>query len=239
MKKLFLTLFSLFIIAGLLVPTGCGGAVTGSRRMVDESYDFTGFLLVEAGKGFELDIEQADSFTIEITCDDNIKEHLDIRLDDDILKLDLTGVNTLIGVTLRAAITMPALEGINLSEGASALVYGFSSDRDFSVTLSEGSRLEGTIETGDIGFGLSEGSQVNLTGSGNNLVARSSDGSRLMLDDFPILNADINIDGGGRAILNISGRLDTTLTGGSELEYIGNPEMGEVNVTGGSSLSKR
>jgi hypothetical protein len=120
---------------------------------------------------------------------------------------------------------MPVLEGINLSEGASAMVYGFSSDNDFSVTLSEGSRLEGTIETGDIGFGLSEGSQVNLTGSGNNLVARSSDGSRLMLDDFPIHNADINIDGGGRAILNISGRLDTTLTGGSRLEYSGNPEM--------------
>ena len=70
-------------------------------------------------------------------------------------------------------------------------------------------------------------------------MARNSSGSEITLDEFPVHNADINIDSGGRSFLNINGRLDTVLTGGSELYYTGNVEMGDINVSGGSKLEKR
>jgi hypothetical protein len=105
--------------------------------------------------------------------------------------------------------------------------------------MSGGSRLEGDIVCGDIGFGLSGGSIVYLSGSGNNLMARSSGGSKLIMDDFPINDADINISGGGSANLDISGRIDSDLSGGSLIEYTGEPEMGNINLSGGSAIQKR
>ncbi|MBN2238474.1 MAG: DUF2807 domain-containing protein [Dehalococcoidales bacterium] len=239
MKRIFTLAIAAVLSSGIIAISGCSSGVIGSGNLETNTYDYTGFTTIEAANGFEVTIEQAASYNVEITTDDNIKEDLDISLTGNTLEIGLKGSPSLVNATLKAEITMPEISGINLSEGSEAAITGFDSDNDFSVTLSEGSELRGNIRTGDIGFGISGGSFARLTGSGKNLMARSSSGSEIILDNFPVTDADINIDGGGTAELNLSGRLDTVLTGGSELIYSGDPEMGNVNVSGGSSLTKR
>ena len=237
MKKVLISLLvAVSVLSGIF--TGCGGETTGSGELTTASFDYTGFTLIEAEKGFELTVKQSQSYKIEITTDDNIRKYLDINKTGNILKIGLSGGHIDL-TTLRVELSMPRIEGINLSGGASATITGFNSDKSFSVTLTEGSVLIGDIVSGDSGFGISGGSIVKLTGSGGNLMARSSGGSEITLDEFPVNNADINIDGGGRSFFNINGRLDTVLTGSSELYYTGQAEMGNVNVSGGSVLEKR
>ena len=226
----------LFILSGIF--TGCGGEIAGSGKLTTESYDFSDFTMIEAEKGFELTVKQSQSYKIEITTDDNIRKYLDINKTGNILKIGLSGGHIDL-TTLRVELSMPRIEGINLSGGASATITGFNSDKSFSVTLTEGSVLIGDIVSGDVGFGISGGSLVTLTGSGGDLMVRSSEGSEITLDEFPVNNADINIDGGGSSFFNINGRLDTVLTGGSEVYYTGAAEMGDVNISGGSILEKR
>lgn len=237
MKRIFISLLSVVSILSSILA-GCGGETAGSGKLVTESYDYTDFTLIEAEKGFELTVKQSQSYKIEITTDDNIRKYLDINKTGNILKIGLSGGHIDL-TTLRVELSMPGIEGINLSGGASATITGFNSDKSFSVTLTGGSVLTGDIISGDAGFGISGGSVVTLSGSGKDLMVRSSDGSELTLDEFPVNNADINIDGGGRSFFNIKGKLDTVLTGGSELYYTGDPEMGEVNVSSGSVLEKR
>jgi hypothetical protein len=193
--------------------------------------------MIEADSGFELIIKQSQPYAIEVTTDDNILERLDISATGSTLKFSLSGSTR--PTSLRVEISMPDIEGFNLSGGVKAAITGFNSNKPFSVTLTEGSTLTGDIISGDAGFGISGGSMVTLTGSGGDLMVRSSEGSEMTLDEFPVNNADINIDSGGRSFFNIKGRLDTVLTGGSELYYTGEAEMGEVNVSGGSKLEKR
>jgi hypothetical protein len=236
MRKIIIyLLFSVFILSGIF--TGCGGETTGSGTLATKSYDYTDFTMIEADSGFVLIIKQSQSCKIEITTDENILERLDISMSGSTLKLGLSG--SVIATVLKAEISMPGIEGINLSGGVKAAITGFDSNETFSVTLTGGSVLTGDIVSGDVGFGISGGSIVTLTGSGGDLMVRSSDGSEIILDEFPVHNADINIDGGGRSFFNINGRLDTVLTGGSELYYTGDPEMGDVNISGGSVLEKR
>jgi hypothetical protein len=237
MKKILLYLLAaVSLLSGTFA--GCGSKIAGSGKLTTESYEFTGFTMIEAEKGFELTVKQSQSYKIEITTDDNIRKYLDINKTGNILKIGLSGGHIDLTV-LRVELSMPSIEGINLSGGASATITGFNSDKSFSVTLNGGSVLTGDIVSGDAGFGISGGSIVKLTGSGGDLMVRSSDGSEIILDEFPVNNADINIDGGGKSFFNINGRLDTVLTGGSELYYTGEPEMGNVNVSGGSVLEKR
>jgi len=52
-------------------------------------------------------------------------------------------------------------------------------------------------------------------------------------------NADVNLGGASTGTVNLHGRLDTDLSGASKLEYVGEPTMGTINISGGSTLSKK
>jgi len=87
--------------------------------------------MIEAEKGFELTVKQSQSYKIEITTDDNIRKYLDINKTGNILKIGLSGGHIDL-TTLRVELSMPRIEGINLSGGASATITGFNSDKSFS-----------------------------------------------------------------------------------------------------------
>jgi hypothetical protein len=235
MKKIFIVLAGIVLL--LPFSTGCSG-ITGSGNLETRSFNNTDFTQIEALHGFQVTVVRADSFSVELTTDDNIQDYISVSQSGDTLRLSLSGADC-IPSSLRARITMPDISGINLSGGSQANISGFNSTNVFSATLSDGSVLEGSITSGDIGVSLSGGSQVSLDGSAGDLLARSSGGSQMMLENFPINNADINVDAGGKATINISGKIDATLTGGSEVLYIGEPEMGEINISGGSTLMKK
>ncbi|MFC2004891.1 head GIN domain-containing protein [Chloroflexota bacterium] len=237
MKKLIVAVLVVALITSVLL-TGCG-AVIGSGNVVTENFDFSDFTKLEAQTGFEVELIRSNSYSIEITTDDNIQEYLDVTKSDDTLRIRLTGYLNYSSVTLKAKITMPDIYGISLSGGSQAEVTGFSSSHDFSAALSGGSRLEGDITTGDAKFDLSGGSRVTLAGSADDLVIKSSGGSKSILESFPVDNADINISGGGSATIDVSGTLDVNLSGGSKAIYDGEPQIGDIDLSGGSTFSKK
>jgi len=142
-------------------------------------------------------------------------------------------------LTLEAKITMPSLVLLNLSGGSRATLNGFSSSDNFTANISGGSRLSGNLVAADIYANPSGGSQINLSGSASILLATITGGSQLNLEGFPVGNVGINLDGGSTATVNMSGTLDANLSGGSRLYYIGEPTLGEINMSGGSSINKK
>ncbi len=255
-KAIVAVLVVVLLTSGLLM--GCGAFVTGSGNLETETFDFSDFTKVEAHDGFQLELTKSSAYSIEITTDDNVQEYLEVTKSGDTLRIRLTGFRGYSSVTLEAKITMPDLYGINLSGGSQADITGFSSSHDFSAQLSGGSRITGDITAGDADFDLSGGSrvtgnlivgdadfdlsggsQVNLEGTADDLNIDSSGGSQSDLEDFSVDNADINISGGGRATVNVSGTLDINLSGGSRVLYIGEPTLGDIDLSGDSTVSKK
>lgn len=239
MKRKVMILAFTAVFALLLLFSGCGEVITGSGNIVTKNYDNSGFTMVRFEDGFDVVLVQSPSFGIEITADDNIFEYLEITQEENTFKLRLKGGDNYINKSLKARISMPEIAGINLSDGSDAVISGFNSSNSFSVTISDGSKLEGEIVTGDIGLSLSDGSSITLTGSGRDLMARSMDGSKMTLENFPVINADVNISAGGSATLNLSGTLNTNLSAGSKIIYSGDPKMGEISLSAGSTLKKK
>ncbi len=224
----------------LLGVGGCiGEDVTGSGNLTTESYDFRDFSRIEAHGGFEVEVTMGGSFSIEITADDNVHEYIVVEKSGDTLDIRLRGTRFYHSVTLRAEITMLNLYRLELSGGSQADITGFSSEHDFEADLSGGSRLNGDISAGDVEFELSGGSQVELEGEGEDLTIDASGGSQLDLEDFPIDDASINMSGGSRATINISGTLDADLSGGSRIFYIGTPTLGDTDFSGDSGISHK
>ena len=115
---------------------------------------------------------------------------------------------------------MPSLHGLEFSGGSQGDVSGFSSSHDFVL-------------------GLSGGSQVTMVGSARDLTVDASGGSHLYLSDFIADNADVELSGGSFGSVYVGGKLDADLSGGSTLSYYGDPDLGNIDISTGSTLTPK
>jgi len=214
------------------------GQVVGSGTFDTKKKDFTDFTIVEVGWGFEVEISQADSYSINITADDNMFDYIEISQTGDTLTVGLKWGHSYQDVTLRTEITVPGLYELKFSGGTHGAVEEFTSSHAFVVDLSGGSRLSGDFTTtGDARFTLSGGSHlIGMDGAANDLRVSASGGSGLDLSDFSVHDASVNLSGGSSATINLDGKLDGDLSGGSHLKYVGTPTTVDVNTSGDSTV---
>ena len=134
---------------------------------------------------------------------------------------------------------MPDINRLDLSGGSKVDITGFKLSHDLSIEMSGGSQINGDLSADDIDLEMSGGSRIELDGSADNLVADGSGGSHLELGSFPIGDARIKLSGGGGATIDVSGTLDLDLSGGSKVIYSGEPKIGDIDLSGGSSFRKK
>jgi hypothetical protein len=226
------------VLLGLWHPYGL---IVGSGELVTEEKDFTDFTIVEVGWGFEVEISGSDSYSMNITADDNLLDYIEVSSLGNKLTIGLKWGYSYQNVNLRAKITMADLYELEFSGGTHGTIEGFSTSHEFILELSGGSSLIGDFMTsGDARFTLSGGSRlIELVGAANNVRISSSGGSQLELSNFPVHNASVNLNGGSLANINLDGRLDADLSGGSHILYVGDPIMGIINMSGGSTVSEK
>jgi len=199
------------------------GPVIGSGNLVTLDRSFSDFTVVEAGWGFEVTITKSEAYSVSITTDDNMFDYVQISKSGSTLNINLKP-GTYNRVTLKANIKMPLLRALQLSGGSQCYVKSFNVPPYYSGVF--------TLD-------LSGGSFTEMEGSANKISIEASGGSRLDLSDFPVHDAYVEFSGGSRGTINIDGRLDADLSGGSQLYYIGEPTLGDIDMSGGSTIGKR
>jgi hypothetical protein len=221
--------------------------------------DYRDFTKLEVGSAFEVDVTRGDSYFVSITADDNLFQHLDIRQVGKTLYIGLKQPRIYLRTTQKAAIVMPELERLDLSGASKGEIHGFSTENRVEFNISGASSLElddieaddiefdisgaskaiGSILADDCNFDVSGASSVELTGSAAEVSIEASGASRARLADFAVINADVELSGASSATINASGDLTVDLSGASQLEYIGNPSLETIEVSGGSSIRRR
>jgi hypothetical protein len=230
------------VIVTLLVLKGWPGALVGSGNLETEQYTFADFTRVEISSAFEFEIKQSNSYSMSITADDNVIDHVLVFQDGQTLVIGFLrrlGIFPYFGsVTLRASLTMPQLHALTASGASSGTVSGFSSSEDLDVIVSGASSVTGNVTAGDVKFDIIGASTIRLEGSAGNMTATVSGASDFDLGQFTVDNANVNVSGASSGTINLDGRLDANISGASTLLYIGNPVMGTINVSGASTLRK-
>jgi len=244
MNKTIIIVIAIVVVAAAISTVvalrGWPGGLVGSGNLETEEYAFTDFTEVEISSAFDFEIEQSSSYSISVTTDDNIMDHVRVSQVGQTLKIGLGLLSPIGGhVTLRASVTMPQLHGLTASGASHGDVSGFSSTEDLDIGVSGASRVNGDITAGNVEFGISGASSIQLEGSANNMDATASGASHLNLDDFIVNNADVNLSGASSGTVNLSGRLDANLSGASRLWYIGEPMMGDIDTSGASTISQK
>lgn len=259
-NKLVVHVFTWQIITGFIVlSAGCAGNLIGSSNIETKEMEYSDFSKVEVSSAFEVDISQGDTYFVSITANDNLFEHLDIRQNGRTLYIGLKQPRIYIRTTQKAAIIMPELDRLELSGASKGEVRGFHSNNpiEFEVSgaslldikdieagdsefdISGASKFTGNIVATECDFNVSGASTVELIGSAGDVYIDASGASKVRLYNFPVKNVKVELSGASNGIINTSGQLDIDLSGASELSYIGNPTMGTVEISGGSTLTKK
>lgn len=217
--------------------------VVGSGNAETRTESHTDFTKITASSAFDVDITQSSSYLVRITLDDNLFQHLQVFKTGETLTIRLQLGFTYTPapgrqLTIQAEITMPDLAEVQLSSASTADVDGFIVMHSFVAEISGASRLRGTYVTiGDVSFNVSGASTVELSGSGGDLTAAVSGASRLDLGNFPVVDANLDLSGASQGTVNLNGRLDATASGASTILYLGNPTLGDITTSGGSTIA--
>jgi hypothetical protein len=231
--------FAAVFLAGF-VPAN---QVIGSGNAETRTESHTDFTKITASHAFDIDITQSSSYLVRITLDDNLFQHLQVFKTGDPLTIRLQlgfSYTPAPGrqLTIQAEITMPDLDEVQLSGATRADVDGFIVTHSFVAGISGASRLRGTYVTiGDVSFTVWGASTVELSGSGGDLTPTFSGASRLELRNFPVNNANVDLSGASQGTVNPDGRLDATASGASTILYLGNPTLGDITTSGGSTIA--
>lgn len=190
----------------------------GSGHVTTQQFNLTDFSAVTASHGFNVQITQGTTYSVKVTTDDNLQQYIDVRKEGNTLYVGLKPGMGFSSTQLKAEITLPTIKNLQLSGG--------------TILNAQNVNIQDKLT-----IDISGGSQVTLTGQATDLTLRGSGGSIMHLGDLQANNATVDYSGGSQGTVNLNGRLDVTLSGGSQLHYKGNPTLGRVDSTGGSTIT--
>ena len=229
----------LILSAVLLAACDLGEVrVRGSGDIISQEEDLSGFERVDASDSFNVDIQQGENYSVVIRIDDNLQDDIEVMVRDGTLEIGFSRDIITNNATMEADITMPKLTGVGLSGASDARITGFRSSSSFSADLSGSSSISGAIDAGDVSLDLSGSSEINLEGSGNDLEIDASGASDIDLSNFPVEDAAVDVSGSSQVIINVNGTLDVKASGSSDITYLGNPVLGDIETSGASSVSR-
>jgi len=190
----------------------------------------------------------------------NLFDYVVVSKSGDTLEIKLKSGYSYHSCTAEAVVMMPELTRLQFSGATQGSVRGFSSSNDLFISLSGASSLVMTdmeagalelevsgasslggdiIADGDATMEISGASSVDISGSAGDLRADVSGASHLGLDVFPLHNADVELSGASNGTVNMDGTLNADLSGASNLYYIGEPTMGDIDTSGASNISRK
>ncbi len=250
-------LMVVMIVLISLSGISCSYAV-GSGPAITRDFSFTGFNNIQIGSGIEAIISPSADYKISVAVPQSLDQYLDVTQSGQTIRIRLN-LNAYSGSHPVATITLPEIHTLDFSGGSSGKILGFKSAHDLSLMASGGSELTldiecakttfdlsgGSLVKGKISFtdatiNASGGSRLEIDGKGNNITAiDASGGSRVIIPNISVQDAGVVLSGGSRAEVNVAGNLSVDLSGGSVLVYSGNPQINNISVSGGSTITKK
>lgn len=203
--------------------------------------DFEDFTEVSVESGMRVDIQQDEGFHVDVTGSDEALEKLKIEQEGDRLRFFFDNRDQFwrrgdhdVDIMIR----MPALEGLDLSSGATGDIAFETPTEEFEADLSSGSRLEGSISARTMEFDLSSGSAVTLAGETGALSVDGSSGSTFDLSGLTAAEVSADLSSGSTARVRTDGVINADLSSGGTVTYEGNPRMGDIETSSGGTVRR-
>jgi hypothetical protein len=241
--KEFMTMRIRFAIACALLPALLGGCIwsrgryiVGSGQLIETEQTVSGFRELDIGGAFGVVVRQAENFRVAVRADDNVIEFVRCELVGDRLVIGMDGDRSYRDATMAAEIALPVLSALEVSGASRVVLEGFESVDDLAIELSGVSAVDGDVRVGALNASLSGSSRIMLSGGAERVRLRSSGSIRVDLSEFSVVNADIDVSGSSRVVVDVSGALVAKASGASTIRYLEEPESVERETSGAGRI---
>jgi hypothetical protein len=229
---------TVFLVAVCASSAACGFlGEEGSGVLVTRSIDVGADIrAVEVGDAFLATISVgAAAPSASTTIDDNLVDHLAIEVDDDVLRVELSG--RVRNATLGLEVALPALTSLEAS-GASRVEVEGGLDGEVEIGASGASTVHvDAVELEAFRLDVSGASRVETDGTAASIEADVSGASEL---DFAGVEAEVvvvNVSGASTVDVTVTEQLDAEASGASTVRYRGDPDV-RVDASGSSSVER-
>lgn len=230
----------LFIASIALITTSCR-KVYGDGPMVTENRQVTNFNGVDMRCSGEVFYRQGNEYKVKVSAQQNIldvlltytsNDRLIIRFKDD--------VRVRSHEPLHIEITAPAASSLRLSGDGSIQAIGtFSTPRMDMDVSGSGNITVSQLKTDYIDANVSGSGNITVVaGTANEEHTRISGSGNIDLLNVPVTNATTNTSGSGNTQLNVSQRLDVTISGSGSVFYLGRPVI-STHISGSGKVLPR
>lgn len=230
--------------------------VSGSGNLATEQVDLEGFNEIVAAISWQVEVARGD-FNVQVTADDNILDDVRVEMRGNTLLFGLRA-GTYQNLTLRARVTLPSLNGLQVSDSGRVTADGFETSV-LQVDVAGVGRVDvdrcrigalhgdvsgaGEITVSDCEIGFAD---ISISGNGsmmihNGAVACVVDSVSLSISGAgsadlrgcTFADAEVAIDGAGDGLLALgSGALSGSISGVGSVTYYGTPTRIDVRTTG-------
>ncbi|MFI5263202.1 MAG: head GIN domain-containing protein [Candidatus Kapaibacterium sp.] len=215
-RLLLLSFFAISFIAFVGFNAACN-IVHGSGKMASEKRPLTGFTGIEAGGAVDLEVSQSDSYSVEVTADDNILHKITTRVENGTLKIEMPEMDFFDNSTVHVKVSLPKLSALELA-GAS---HGVAKN----------------IKTDKLDLEVSGASKMIITGTAAELNTEVSGASKLDAKELITDNAVVECAGASKATVHANTSLKIEAAGASKVIYSGSAKVTEES-SGASSIAQ-
>ncbi|MFY0637627.1 head GIN domain-containing protein [Maricaulis maris] len=184
-----------------------------------EIRDFAGFTAIDANGGFEIQVVQGDSFSVELIGDGDDFADIETEIDRGTLEIDQDSgwFTRRDSLDVVVHVTMPAIEELEFGRGISAEVSG--------------------IDSGRLEVDASTGTSVRLSGTCGSLEIDASTGTSLNARNLVCARVEVDASTGASVSAHATEASDASASMGASVRIHGNPPSRHASSSMGGSVS--
>jgi hypothetical protein len=210
--------------------------IKGSGNVIKTDRPVSSFQVVEVQDGIDLYITQNNSESLQVEADENLHQYIKTEIEQGVLKIYLSKIIWKSQV-IKVHLSIKNITGLSASGGSDVESIGVLNLEELSVICSGGSDAKLNVNVDKLKFKASGGSDGYLSGTAKSFLGKASGGSDILAFDLNAVDCYVEVNGGSDAEVNVSGILNASGSGGSDISYKGTPSSIDSNMSGGSDLN--
>ena len=193
---------------------GNGNVIT-AKRQLDAN-----FTQIEASRGLEVYITQAETTSLLIEADENLHDLITTSVENGILKISATqNIGTATSKKIR--VSAKNLDLIAASSGSNIHSTNTIMTEHLKLSSSSGADLEVNVEVTKLECTSSSGSDLKVSGKTDHLRAKASSGSDIKAGDLLAMTCDANASSGAEITINTIKKINATSSSGGDVTNLG------------------
>ena len=208
------------------------GKVVSRDRNVSED-----FVEVRGSAGLDVFLTQGNENKIVVEADENLHQYIETDIENGKLHIT-TSENIGSSKAKKIYVTFKQLNNIEASSGADVVGNSVIKNQNLSLKSSSGANLEVEIFAQNLTAKTSSGSDIKVSGKATSLNADASSGSELDAKRLLVLNCLAEASSGAEVTVNVRETLETKVSSGGEIKYLGNPISVNSNKSHSGSVKK-